>query len=148
MGMNLELHIKHFCTSKCTETYNVKNSSIICLFFFPKYIAELIIGSTTVNKADVNFLYTPRIPANFKDYVNSQIISTIPYNNHESRIKLKRWFIFSNPRGDDVKYGVQVNCKRQTLDTEGAPIQFLVSTYTRFSWHFFKKSFMTKFHIL
>lgn len=58
--------------------------------FFPKYIAELIIGSTTVNKADVNFLYTPRIPANFKDYVNSQIISTIPYNNHESRIKLKR----------------------------------------------------------
>lgn len=44
----------------------------------------------TVNKADVNFLYTPRIPANFKDYVNSQIISTIPYNNHESRIKLKR----------------------------------------------------------
>lgn len=64
----------------------------------------------TVNKADVNFLYTPRIPANFKDYVNSQIISTIPYNNHESRIKLKRWFIFSNPRRDDVKYGVQVNC--------------------------------------
>lgn len=58
----------------------------------------------------MNFLYTPRIPANFKDYVNSQIISTIPYNNHESRIKLKRWFIFSNPRRDDVKYGVQVNC--------------------------------------
>lgn len=67
--------------------------------------AYLMDRRTPVNKADVILVNTLRIPANFKDYVNLQIISTIPCNNQEPHIKLKMRFIFLNPRRGDVKYG-------------------------------------------
>lgn len=103
--------------------------------------AYLMDRRTPVNKADVILVNTLRIPANFKDYVNLQIISTIPCNNQEPHIKLKMRFIFLNPRRGDVKYGgVWIVCGRQRTR---AGIQFQAYFY-RMRYHWQQDLFFTQ----